>query len=60
VEKIIYIPIDWLQNTANSHYELYEGKSNVHHHALFYSNYDGEIVWGVTASLVRDLFQEIK
>jgi 8-oxo-dGTP pyrophosphatase MutT (NUDIX family) len=60
VEKIIYIPLKWLQDPCNSHYELYQGKSTNQHSVLFYSQYEGDLVWGITASLIKDFILKIK
>jgi 8-oxo-dGTP pyrophosphatase MutT (NUDIX family) len=60
VEKIIFIPLKWLQDSSNSHYELYQGKSTTQHSVLFYSLYEGEIVWGITASLIYEFILIIK
>jgi len=60
VGRIIYVPIKWLCNPKNSHTEIYEGQNKISHPVIVFSNYDGEKVWGVTASLVRQLLEIIK
>jgi 8-oxo-dGTP pyrophosphatase MutT (NUDIX family) len=60
VEKLIYIPLKWLQDPNNSHNELYQGKSTTQHSVLFYSSYKGEIVWGITAFLIKEFLFLIK
>lgn len=60
VERIIYIPVNWLSNPKNSHTEIYEGQNKRRHPVIAFSNYDGEKVWGVTASLVKQLLEIIK
>lgn len=60
VEKILFIPIDWLQDPKNSNYELYQSKSTFQHTVLFYSNFKGEVVWGVTAAILKDFLCIIK
>jgi 8-oxo-dGTP pyrophosphatase MutT (NUDIX family) len=60
VEKILFIPIKWLQDPSNSHYELYQSHSTHQQMVLYYSNYEGEVVWGVTAAIVNDLLSTIK
>ena len=57
VERIIYIPVNWLCNPKNSHTEIYKGKNNKSHPVIAFSNYDGEKVWGVTASIVKQLIE---
>ena len=59
VERIIYIPVNWLRNPKNSHTEIYKGKNKISHPVIAFSNYDGEKVWGVTASLVKQLLEII-
>jgi len=60
VERIIYIPVNWLCNPENSHTEIYKGHNKREHPVIAFSNYDGEKVWGVTASLVKQLLEIIK
>lgn len=60
VERIIYIPINWLRNPKNSYSEIYKGQNKISHPVIVFSNYDGEKVWGATASLVKQLLEIIK
>ena len=55
VERIIYIPVNWLRNPKNSHTEIYKGQNKRSQPVIVFSNYDGEKVWGVTASIVKQL-----
>jgi len=59
VDRIIYIPINWLRNPKNSHTEIYKGQDKISHSVIAFSIYDGEKVWGVTASLVKRLLEII-
>lgn len=60
VERIIYIPVIWLSDSKNSYTELFKDRNNKSHPIISYSNYDGEKVWGLTASLVKQLLDIIK
>ena len=60
VERIIYIPVSWLRNPKNSHTEIYKGQNKISHPVIVFTNYDGEKVWGVTASLAKQLLEIIK
>ena len=60
VERVIYIPVNWLRNPNNSHTGIYKGQNKSPHPVIAFSNYDGEKVWGVTASLVKKLLGIIK
>jgi len=60
VERIIYIPEKWLRDPKNSHTEIYKGRDTRTYPVIAFSNYDGEKVWGITASLVRKLLGIIK
>jgi 8-oxo-dGTP pyrophosphatase MutT (NUDIX family) len=60
VERIIYIPLNWLCNPKNSYTEAYKGQDVKGYPFVAFSNYDGEKVWGVTASLLKQLLEIIK
>ena len=60
VERIIYIPVNWLRDPKNSSTEIYKGRDTRTYPVIAFSNYDGEKVWGVTASLVKKLLGIIK
>jgi len=60
VERIIYIPLNWLREPENSHTEIYKGENNRGHPVIAFLVYDSEKVWGVTASLVKLLLELIK
>ena len=60
VERVIYIPVNWLRNPKNSHTEIYRGQNKRSHPVIVFSNYGGEKVWGVTASLIKQLLEILK
>ncbi len=60
VDRIIYIPLNWLRNPKNSYTEIYKGQNTERHSVIVFSDYDGEKVWGITASLVKRLLKIVK
>ena len=60
VERIIYIPLRWLLIPENSYTETYYGKIKRGQTITAFSDYDGEKVWGVTASLVEEFLEIVK
>ena len=60
VERIIYIPLKWLLTPENSYTETYYGQNKRGQAITSFSDYDGEKVWGVTASLVEEFLEIVK
>ena len=60
VERIIYIPLRWLRDSKNSYTEIFKGPDNRAHSVVAYKKYDGDKVWGITASLLKRLIEKIK
>lgn len=60
VDRIIYIPIKWLLIPENSYTETYYGQKKIGQTIISFSEYDGEKVWGVTASLVKEFLEIAK
>jgi len=60
VDRILYIPIMWLQIPKNSYTEFYYGHNKIGQTVISFLKYDGEKVWGVTASLVAQFLEIIK
>jgi 8-oxo-dGTP pyrophosphatase MutT (NUDIX family) len=60
VERIIYIPIKWLLIPENSYTEIYYGQNKIGQTITSFLDYDGEKVWGVTASLVEEFLEIVK
>ncbi len=60
VERIIYIPLQWLLIPENSYTEIYYGQNKRGQTITSFSDYDGEKVWGVTASLVEEFVEIVK
>jgi len=59
VERILFIPLQWLKIPENSFTEKYHGRNGKIQTIFSFSNYDGEKVWGVTALLVKELLEII-
>jgi hypothetical protein len=55
VEKTILIPIDWLIDPQNYQIKIWEGIP-----VIFFKEYLGELLWGVTAQIVLDFLELIK
>ena len=60
VERVFTIPISWLADDNNHEKRLYEGPGNIKRNVIFYKQYDGEIVWGITAAITQCLISLIK
>ncbi len=60
VDRIIYIPIKWLLIPENSYTETHYGQKKTGQTIVSFSEYDGEKVWGVTASLVKEFLDIVK
>ncbi len=53
VDRVFSIPLDWLADPANREYRVYTHKGK-DYDVLFFKEYDGEIVWGATATMTLD------
>lgn len=60
VERIIYIPLIWLRNPINSCVEIYKEQNKRGHPIIAFSNYEGEKVWGITASIIMQFLEIIR
>ncbi len=49
VSKIILIPLHWLMEPEHSIEKEYNGHQNV----VFFQPYEGEVLWGITASMTK-------
>ena len=62
VEKILLIPVSWLANKKN--YQVKKWKSPLNPNkgipVIFFSDYEGEMLWGATAQIVVDFLQLIQ
>jgi len=61
VESIFLIPFNWLINEENrSEKEYMDIKHNIRRDVLFYQEYDGHVLWGITAMLTVSLLELLK
>jgi len=57
VEKIFFIPIDWLKNPKNHYEQPYQVSENIIRNVLHFKDFDHEPLWGLTARITLDLLQ---
>jgi 8-oxo-dGTP pyrophosphatase MutT (NUDIX family) len=56
VERVFLIPLDWLAVRENWYTrEFVLPETNVKRQAIMYQTYDGELLWGISATLVHHL-----
>ena len=60
VTRVFTIPIDWLSRRKNWNFRSYVRDGIIRENVIYYAEYDGEILWGITAQLVHDLLQKIR
>lgn len=62
VEKTILIPIDWLANPNNHQTRTWESPftPGTELPVIFFNEFEGEILWGVTAQIVVDFLDLIQ
>ncbi|NMB59225.1 MAG: CoA pyrophosphatase [Chloroflexi bacterium] len=60
VTRVFTIPVEWLRRKENWYYRSYERDGIVRENVIFYKEFDGEILWGITAHLVHDLLEKIE
>ena len=61
VESVFSIPIAWLVDESNrEEREFIDKSSNVHRNVVFYKEYGGHILWGITAMLTMKILELIK
>ncbi len=61
VESVFSIPIAWLVDESNrEEREFIDTSSNVHRNVVFYKEYNGHILWGITAMLTIKILELIQ
>ena len=62
VEKTILIPVDWLADPNNHQTRTWESPfgPGTELPVIFFNEYEGEILWGVTAQIVMDFLDLIQ
>jgi 8-oxo-dGTP pyrophosphatase MutT (NUDIX family) len=60
VESVFSIPIAWLADESNwEEREFIDKSSNIHRNVVFYKEYNGHILWGITAMLTMKVLELI-
>lgn len=59
VSRAFTIPIKWLANSANWEEKPYQASNGEVHQVVFYKEYDGEVLWGITASMTLLFLEQI-
>jgi 8-oxo-dGTP pyrophosphatase MutT (NUDIX family) len=60
VSRVFTLPINWLARPTSWEKRMYIKDDRVRENVIFYHQYDGEILWGVTAHLVHDLLRKLR
>jgi len=59
VNRVFSIPIEWLADKKNYELKPYVHRSIRVHNVIYYREYDGEILWGLTARMTQLLLQTL-
>lgn len=54
VVKLFFVPLVWLDYPANSYRSDYVGADGGVHKLWFFTDYNGEKIWGLTAQITKD------
>jgi len=60
VDKIFTVPVAFLSDSKNFYTEIRQLPSGEQAEVVFYKEYQGEQVWGITAAITRELINRIK
>lgn len=60
VEKVFCIPFSWLADPNNSELSDYKTKQGFYRKVWFFKEYEGELLWGITAKITKDFIELIK
>lgn len=60
VEKVFCIPYNWLSDPENSNLMDFKTQDGNVSKVWFYKEFEGELLWGITAKIVRDFIDLIK
>ncbi len=55
VSRIFTLPVAWLADPSHHEIRTYTRNGIVRSNVIFFQEYDQEILWGITAQLVKDL-----
>jgi len=57
VARLFTIPLSWLANPDNSTIKPYQRPGRSIADVIFYQPYDGEVLWGLSASILQEFLQ---
>ena len=57
VSRVFTIPIGWLADPANRAERYYQPQNGQRHKVIYFKDYDGELLWGITARLTLDFLR---
>ena len=60
VARIFTIPLEWLAEPSNRRTETHEITGEGSWPVIYYERYDGELLWGFTAGLTRELLSILR
>lgn len=60
VDRIFCIPLDWLCDPEHSKINEFMGADGKIRNVWFFDLYEGELLWGITAKITKDLIELIK
>ncbi|MBI9047791.1 MAG: CoA pyrophosphatase [Anaerolineaceae bacterium] len=56
VSRVILIPVDWLSDPTHHREGEYHGYKDV----VFYNEYEGDLLWGITARLTKTFINQLQ
>jgi hypothetical protein len=60
VEEIFTVPLGWFMDPENQEIHTIHASDGILRRARYFRNYQGHIVWGITAEILNRLVTEIR
>jgi 8-oxo-dGTP pyrophosphatase MutT (NUDIX family) len=60
VERIFFIPLEWLCGPSHSSFKNFVANDGKIRKVWFYDEYEGELLWGITAKITHEFIEIIK
>lgn len=60
VKRLLCVPFEWLKEKNNSYQADYKTSRGEIHRLWFFKEFDGEIIWGLTAQITLDFINLVK
>ncbi len=60
VARTLMIPLNWLANPENYSIKPYQSEKNKTFEVIYFNEYDGEVLWGVTARMTLSLISLLR